>query len=320
MFTVEAEERLPTPARYSLFHAVRNCLLKSTTFLFMLASLCAPFELPARAHAGSPATTINLAGVPAPYWFSKFCRPSDGDMWGVGGRSQITHETRHEDHEFRPVKEDLSGVFFNERGVGFAVGSKGLILYTGDAGINWTRQVSGVGADLNAVRCVGDGRCWVVGDAGVALHSADGGQNWDKLETKTTAAFYALDFADDQHGWIVGEDGVVLYTGDGGQTWENRNVKIVMFEGGAGEAVADLHAVRFVNESLGWVAGAAGIARTADGGKSWKIIKLDESVIGIVSHDGKRAWAVTDSYSGKNFCSNDSGLTWQKCTASPKAR
>jgi len=51
----------------------------------------------------------------------------------------------------------------------YAVGSEGLILYTDDAGQNWTPEASTTGQQLNKIRLVGN-RIYVCGQGGTFLY------------------------------------------------------------------------------------------------------------------------------------------------------
>ncbi len=138
-----------------------------------------------------------------------------------------------------------------------AVGARGLIVLSDDAGASWSQVESPVSSDLLGVYFPSKLQGWAVGHDGVVLHSADQGQSWIKqfdgrqaaLQLVThftqhaaagnqTAAAY-LDgvklnykdgpeqalmdvwFSDDQHGFVAGTFGTLLATRDGGKTWES---------------------------------------------------------------------------------------------------
>ncbi len=138
-----------------------------------------------------------------------------------------------------------------------AVGQRGHILYSDDAGQQWQQANVPVSSDLNAVYFSSPGQGWAVGNDGVILHSSDAGATWKKqLDGRQIGALlikhYAalanaepaneqwpvlvadgqrlaeegadkplLDvwFADDKLGYVVGVFNLILRTQDGGQTW-----------------------------------------------------------------------------------------------------
>ncbi|WAG81108.1 YCF48-related protein [Metapseudomonas furukawaii] len=136
-----------------------------------------------------------------------------------------------------------------------AVGVRGLIMVSDDAGASWHQVNSPVSSDLLGVTFPTPQQGWAVGHEGVVLHSADQGQSWVKqydgrmaatqlvehftklAEGGDQAALAYLDgvklnykdgpeqalmdvwFADDQHGFVAGTFGTLLATEDGGKTW-----------------------------------------------------------------------------------------------------
>jgi len=135
-----------------------------------------------------------------------------------------------------------------------AVGQRGHVVFSDDAGATWQQATVPVSSDLVAVsfpnvdasRAIG----WAVGHDGVILRSVDGGRTWTRqldgrtlgellvahyeksgdakwlAEAKRFAAqgaenpFLDVCFLDAQTGWVVGAFGLVLRTHDGGVHWE----------------------------------------------------------------------------------------------------
>ncbi len=138
-----------------------------------------------------------------------------------------------------------------------AVGQRGHILYSDDAGKRWQQAGVPVSSDLNAVHFPTPQQGWAVGNDGVVLHSSDGGASWVRQldgrqigalvlahyqalasaepDNETWAQFVAegerlvaegadkpfLDvwFADARRGYAVGVFNLILRTEDGGQSW-----------------------------------------------------------------------------------------------------
>lgn len=138
-----------------------------------------------------------------------------------------------------------------------AVGQRGHILYSDDAGKDWKQAEVPVSSDLNAVDFPSPEQGWAVGNDGVILHSSDAGTTWKKqLDGRQIGAlvlkhysalasaepdneqwaalagegqrlvdegadkpFLGVWFANDKLGYVVGVFNLILRTDDGGQTW-----------------------------------------------------------------------------------------------------
>ncbi len=138
-----------------------------------------------------------------------------------------------------------------------AVGQRGHVLYSDDAGANWQQAEVPVSSDLVAVSFPSASNGWAVGHDGVILHTIDAGVTWSRqldgrragallLEAypedasakdperaaalhETAQRFAAqgaenpfLDvwFADEREGYVVGAFGLILHTADAGATWQ----------------------------------------------------------------------------------------------------
>jgi photosystem II stability/assembly factor-like uncharacterized protein len=139
-----------------------------------------------------------------------------------------------------------------------AVGQRGHILFSDDAGKTWQQASVPVSSDLVAVSFPTPTTGWAVGHDGVVLKSTDAGATWTRqLDGYTAGAamvdYYArgvakdtdpklaaaaadeakrfaaqgsenpfLDvwFEDEKTGFVVGAFGLILRTTDGGSTWE----------------------------------------------------------------------------------------------------
>jgi photosystem II stability/assembly factor-like uncharacterized protein len=78
------------------------------------------------------------------------------------------------------LKRPLSGIAV-QGNTALAVGARGTILISADAGKTWKQVPAPVSADLTTVRFTGPDSAWALGHDGVALHSTDGGATWSKL-------------------------------------------------------------------------------------------------------------------------------------------
>jgi len=159
-----------------------------------------------------------------------------------------------------------------------AVGQRGHVLLSSDAGVSWTQSVVPLSTDLSAVQFLDAQIGYAVGHDGVVLGSADGGQHWTKLLDGKAANALALAQLQQSSGSpererLLGE--------------AQRNV-----ESGPDKPFLDLH---FTSPQEGFVVGAYNlIFQTRDGGKSWQswYDRSDNSdklynLYGIQSHRGQ---------------------------------
>lgn len=130
-----------------------------------------------------------------------------------------------------------------------AVGERGTVLWSDDAGQRWQQAKVPVQVTLTAVRFVDARTGWAVGHLGVILKTEDAGQTWtvqlDGVQAaKAVAAaaqahgderqqhaaqrfaeegpdkpFFDVDFSDALHGFAVGAYNMAFATSDGGKTW-----------------------------------------------------------------------------------------------------
>ncbi len=130
-----------------------------------------------------------------------------------------------------------------------AVGERGLIIYSNDAGKSWTQAAVPVSSTLTALRFADAQLGWAVGSMGVVLRTEDGGASWTKVLDGATAAQLALKAApagqaqDDAQRLVaegpdkplldlsVSSDGSLLVVGayglafsssDGGKSWASQ--------------------------------------------------------------------------------------------------
>ncbi|VVN80258.1 WD40/YVTN/BNR-like repeat-containing protein [Pseudomonas fluorescens] len=138
-----------------------------------------------------------------------------------------------------------------------AVGQRGHILYSDDAGTNWLQASVPVSADLNAVSFPSARQGWAVGSDGVVLHSNDAGATWSKqLDGREIGDL------------LVKHYGALAAAEPGNEQWAQRVEEGQrLTKEGADKPLLD---VWFANDQLGYVVGVFNlILRTEDGGKHW---------------------------------------------------
>jgi photosystem II stability/assembly factor-like uncharacterized protein len=141
-----------------------------------------------------------------------------------------------------------------------AVGQRGHVLYSDDAGKSWQQATVPVSSDLVAVSFPTATTGWAVGHDGVVLRSTDAGATWTRqLDGKAAGAAMV-----DYYSRIVSTTPVA-----DGKRVESAAEEAKRFAAqGAENPFLD---VWFEDEKTGFVVGAFGlILRTTDGGASWE--------------------------------------------------
>jgi photosystem II stability/assembly factor-like uncharacterized protein len=127
----------------------------------------------------------------------------------------------------------LADVWFADGANGWAVGDRGVIWHTADAGEHWNLQASGVDCRLASVCFIDEQTGWAAGGStqpytrsasGVVLHTRDGGSTWTLNRKLVLPTVSRIRFFDAQHGWAIGRSSALFPSGvfstqDGGRSW-----------------------------------------------------------------------------------------------------
>ncbi|MHC8380794.1 WD40/YVTN/BNR-like repeat-containing protein [Pseudomonas sp. LB3P14] len=158
------------------------------------------------------------------------------------------------------TEKALQGAFTGLASAGkrlVAVGQRGHIFYSDDAGQQWHQAQVPVSSDLVAVHFPSSLQGWAVGHDGVVLHSGDGGETWNRQFD----------------GRAVGPTLLVYYQQQAAMRPDDESVANLLIESqrmveeGADKPFLD---VWFENDRVGYIVGAFNlIFRTDDGGQSW---------------------------------------------------
>ncbi len=243
----------------------------------------------------------------------------NADSLSIQSKEANDNEARNHDIERFPLKwEQLKvtsykylnnaiNLHFVDAEYGWAVGWKGLILHTTDAGSNWAPQRSGTRIRLRDVYFANRSIGWAIGGdlvgnkmEYVLLHTDDGGAVWQKKDLPIADVQCKLHFLDPDTGWLVGWDvnsagrGVVAQTTDGGQSWIIYKIpRDSHFPGDLG-----IGAVSFVSRQEGWAVSDSTIRHTVDGGATWEIqyvkpedMTKDYHFQWVQFLDGQTGWA-----------------------------
>jgi photosystem II stability/assembly factor-like uncharacterized protein len=191
-----------------------------------------------------------------------------------------------------------------------AVGDRGHILFSEDAGRNWVQARVPSRQLLTAVYFVDDKHGWAVGHDAQILATDDGGANWtlqfEDLERE--APLLDVWFRDASTGYAVGAYGALLETTDGGKTWEDVSGRLDNEDG------YHLNGITAVKDAGLFVVGEAGsMFRSADWGLTWEKVKGPYEgtlfgAIGTASANTLLAYGLR----GNLFRSTDFGNTWQQ--------
>jgi photosystem II stability/assembly factor-like uncharacterized protein len=192
-----------------------------------------------------------------------------------------------------------------------AVGQRGHVLLSDDAGKTWTQADVPVASDLVAVAFPDATHGWAVGHDGVVLRSDDAGRTWKlQLDGRRSGPQGAenplLDvwFKDASTGYVVGAFGQVFRTEDGGTTWEPWQQAV------DNPKNMHLYAVRGIGDDV-YIVGEQGTALKLDRGAG-RFRALDMpykgTLFGITGRDGA---IVVHGLRGSVLRSTDGGRTWQ---------
>jgi hypothetical protein len=104
--------------------------------------------------------------------------------------------------------------------VTWRAGRSGLIEFSKDGGSSWSRQISGVLADLLAGSAPSDQVCWIVGRIGSILLTTDGGVHWKLVKSPLSEDLGGVRATDALHATIWNARNTRSFeTSDGGLTW-----------------------------------------------------------------------------------------------------
>ncbi len=203
-----------------------------------------------------------------------------GRMVAVGARGHVLISD-DEGETWRqapvPTRATLTGVWFHDRQLGWAVGHDAIILRTRDGGENWQR-----------------------------LHYAP----------EQERPLLDVWFADADHGFAIGAYGYLLVTADGGDTWEDRLIvtEEESAEVDAYDLGGDFHLNLITRAASGrlYIAAEAGtIYRSDDEGETWRTLPspYHGSYFGCLPLAGDSL--LIFGLRGNLFRSDDAGESWQ---------
>ncbi|HTN74386.1 MAG TPA: YCF48-related protein [Pirellulaceae bacterium] len=210
---------------------------------------------------------------------------------------------------------ELTDIHFLDPDRGFAVGERGAIWRTENAGRNWRLIPSPLPYRWESVYFSDEQHGWIVGgqtqqlthqSQGAVLRTRDGGRTWEAMEKLLLPTLKQVRFTDAKHGWAVGQisnfyPSGVFRTTDGGQTWTTAaGVAPIGWNGGA---LADQHGI---------LVGPEGQVATL---KGTTLQPAERPAIGprpvrrVAMADERTAWLAGDG--GLVLTSQTRGVCWQ---------
>ncbi|RKZ07167.1 hypothetical protein DRQ25_12230 [Candidatus Fermentibacteria bacterium] len=227
-----------------------------------------------------------------------FSRNSSGD-W-----SQLSSHT---------TLRNLNGItHFDENHV-WACGNYGVIMASGDGGVNWESQVIDINFDLEDIcfPTVLVGYCVGSSDVGIILKTVDGGGSWTDITPSVPAenGLYSVDFMNEDCGVAVGSAGGIVYTTDGGASWTEKT----------GFGSDGLTNVRFGDTDRGWIVGGSGKIICFDfNSDSWseQTSSMSNTFHGLFALNADTVWTV--GWNGTVVRTLNAGLNWETIAVTGK--
>lgn len=185
-----------------------------------------------------------------------------------------------------------------------AVGERGHVLISDDAGQTWRQVVVPTRSNLTGVFLLDRERGWAVGHDAVILRTADGGETWERVHwaPEEESPLFDVWFSSPLEGVTVGAYGSFSVTADGGASWDSEQIS---------EDDSHLHRLVRAGDGLLYLAAEAGMLyRSDDGGRSWKELPspYEGSFFGVLPLADKVVLAF--GLRGHLYRSEDAGETW----------
>lgn len=211
----------------------------------------------------------------------------------------------------------LHSVFFVDQHRGWAVGSRGTLLATGDGGKTWQAKSQ---PTLDVIRDIyfhDPLNGWIVCERNVyelkandeprsyLMKTFDGGETWKRVTVRgADGVILRAIFGSDGRGWVFGEGGSIFTTQDDGASWAKMQVPTrYLLLGGT-----------FIDDRNGWLVGAGStLLQTSDGGETWHHGRLQQDAkvrFNSTSFVNARSgWAVGGG--GAIYRTTNGGASWQ---------
>ena len=217
-----------------------------------------------------------------------------------------------------PLEDDahLYDIQFVGSNIGWAVGDRGVIWNTQNAGQSWDLIPTGFDCPLRKVCFLTDRVGWIVGGGttpftrqgyGVVLFTSDAGATWQQLAREQLPRLHHVRFWDLHNGIVVGDSTArhasgVFVTADGGKTWDHL----------VADKSNDWRAADFLAPDVGVVVGLRGQVRLVGGQQLLHPRLSDLGLRGLHSvklQTNDTGWLVGDG--GLVLRTDSGGVVWQ---------
>jgi photosystem II stability/assembly factor-like uncharacterized protein len=235
-----------------------------------------------------------------------------------------------------PADVNFQSVFFVNDKIGWiggsAAGSKGgMLLYTSDGGERWDVQLGDAGSNeppFTHIKFLDQTHGWAVQSNQKLLRTSDG-KNWEEAGSfPKFQPFHDYVFTSPQKGTLIAgyaDNSRIFSTKDGGRSWSEdfQCGTTLQVQGLTKNVRCHLNALAFPSPQVGYVGGGgynggySVIAKTEDGGATWRMIFAStdlESVVGMAFTD--ETHGVIRLKDRKVFATDDGGKSWRGIPAS----
>ena len=203
----------------------------------------------------------------------------------------------------------LRGIDFNDLQNGMIGGDSGQLWKTSDNGNSWVNiggntvfpEFYGFNETnwMYAIYYKDLSNIMVASNTGIVYTTSDGGSTWDlKYSSQQFANSTNINNAGSRV--LLNVDDHVLFTDDFGATWDSSNV-----------ALSQLSTINFVNDTVGFVCGSTGVAKTTDAGESWTVLPNIPPGSYLASYGLAENKVVVVGDSGTIVYTEDEGATWE---------
>ena len=245
-----------------------------------------------------------------------------------------------------PQGNDLRDVWVLNQNTVFAVGDKGTLLRSTNAGVDWqvTHKLAGISENIVDVQFMTGHKGWLlanrsrVDDYGFVsepsskvLLTVDGGTSWSIIASFDSVQMNDVCFVNENVGWVVGflapttvdtVIGVVFKTTDGGHNWQLLYERSAPNQDLIDDQRIPFWSIHFIDQNTGWVAGqfysvtGGELLRTTDGGLNWNVVNDSRACIKHVQFvNSSQGWLIETYsrwFSGYGVSKTvDGGVSWQ---------
>ena len=267
--------------------------------------------------------TYRQSGTQSGLVISQFASTNVGTVAGDNGTVLRTTDMGNTWRSMATVPSGVTqyGVWFFDANNGFTIDASS-ISRTSDGGASWQVSSSPSSNWLRSL-CFIDRMTGFVGSAdpysspagsdGEIWRTSDGGITWNQVLANYTGGIYNIQFSSPTTGIATGKFGAAFYTTDAGLTWSQASTD---------QPIAFYTHTAFVNATTGFaptgslVSNSIGLdttigylAKTTDGGRSWKTIMNTPFSLSAIATNGKGV-VTAAGWGGNILESTDNGATW----------